>query len=155
MQSAKSAKELALKQGKFLKNAVRSSVISAVKSVDSSDLKMYIAVHDDVPDHMVPVVVAHAVLKHHILLTDSVYGDTDKETEIYQKWLHNSYKKCIIRVNQKEFSKIDSDVYCTYHYESSVMNADECCLVCNPMHSGDLPNVLKYAKLWKPKELTL
>ena len=113
--------------------------------MDYSNLKMYIAVLDDCPDNMVPVVVSHAVLGAH-LRSAMVF-----ELE-YVGWLHKSYKKCVLRVNRKEFEKIKalSNVY--VGNESTVLNGEDICVVVCPRF--ETPNVLKFAKLWKPsKEL--
>lgn len=102
-------------------------------------MKMYIALLDGVPDHMAPVVVAHAVLGAHL----NFIGNPD-----YDEWLKNSFRKCVVRVNSKEFEKIRAldDVY--EGYESSVLKGEISCAI--PCPRAKIPNVLKYAKLWKP-----
>ena len=60
-------------------------------------MKLYIAVLDEFPDYMTPTLVAHAVLAAHLKFQD----DT-----VYQRWLVETHKKCVVRVNQKEFDKI-------------------------------------------------
>lgn len=111
--------------------------------------KLYIAVHEDVEDFMVPTLVAHAVLGKHL---NVVYKDRTTVSDVdYFDWLDGSFKKVVVRVNQKEFDKIATlpDVYPAY--ERTQMQGKTSCLVW--LYSeGDLPNVLKFAKLWKPKE---
>lgn len=107
-------------------------------------LKEYIAVLDTVPDHMVPVLVAHSVLGAHIL-----FGMNDSTLD-YQKWLKDSFRKVVLRVNKKELEKIMDmeDVY--FGYENTVDNANTTCVVVCPRE--EYPNVIKFAKMWKPKE---
>lgn len=103
-------------------------------------MKMYIAVLDEFPDYMTPTLVAHSVLAAHLKFQDN---------PVYQKWLTESFKKCVVRVNQKEFDKIAalSDVH--LGHENNTLEARKSCAVVCPIE-GELPNVLKFAKLWKP-----
>ncbi len=105
-------------------------------------MKLYIAVLDEFPDYMVPTLVAHSVLGAHILWQSDV---------MYKEWLDTSFKKCVVRVNQKEFNKIVSlsDVY--QGHESTVLAGTKSCAVIKPRE--EYPNVLKFARLWKPKEI--
>lgn len=116
-------------------------------------MKLYIAVLDEFPDYMTPTLVAHTVLGAHLQFTKTdpfdpiVFGVTH-----YEDWLENSFKKCVVRVNQKEFDKIASlpDVY--LGHENNTLGGRKSCAVVYPMPNEELPNVLKFAKLWKPKE---
>jgi peptidyl-tRNA hydrolase len=120
-------------------------------------MKLYIAVLDSFPDYMVPTLVAHAVLAAHMKfsetnsLEDVEYNGLCKNPR-YIDWLENSYKKCVIRVNQKEFNKIKklSNIY--IGHESNTLNGEDSCIIVCPMPDEELPNVLKFAKLWKPKQ---
>lgn len=102
--------------------------------------KLYIAVLDEFPDYMAPTLVAHAVLGAH--LTFELKKD-------YEDWLDNNFKKCVVRVNQKEFDKIAAlpDVYLAH--ENRTLEARKACAVVCPR--AEYPNVLKFAKLWSPK----
>jgi hypothetical protein len=102
--------------------------------------KLYIAVLDEFPDYMTPTLVAHAVLGAHLTF------ETKKD---YEDWLDNSFKKCVVRVNQKEFDKISElpDVYLAH--ENHTLEARKACAVVCPR--AEYPNVLKFAKLWSPK----
>jgi peptidyl-tRNA hydrolase len=102
-------------------------------------MKMYISVLEDCPNHMVPVVVAHAVLGMHLKFN---------EENFYKNWLENSFRKCVVKVNMKEFAKIKTLDNVHVAYESTVLNGEECCLV--NIINDNVPNVLKFAKLWKP-----
>ena len=106
-------------------------------------MKLYIAVLDEFPDYMTPTLVAHAVLGHH--LVSSPIPD-------YDEWLRLSYRKVVLRVNQKEFDKISAlpDVY--LGHENKTLDGRKSCAVWLDNGRDTLPNVLKYAKLWEPKQ---
>lgn len=102
-------------------------------------MKLYIAVLDIFPDYMTPTLVAHAVLGAHLIFKDNID---------YSYWLTNSFKKCVVRVNQKEFDRISklSNVYLAH--EKHTLEGRKSCVVVCPREIT--PNVLKFAKLWKP-----
>lgn len=104
-------------------------------------MRLYIAVLDEFPDYMTPTLVAHAVLGAHLKFNDNPQ---------YKDWLTNSFKKCVVRVNRKEFEKIRNlpDVY--LGHENNTLNGEKSCAVVLPTVDKLLPNVLKFAKLWKP-----
>lgn len=105
-------------------------------------MKLYIAVLDEFPDYMTPTLVAHSTLAAHLKFQN------DPE---YQKWLQDSFKKCVLRVNQKEFDRISSLPKVHLGHESSTLEGRKSCVVVCPQ-SDELPNVLKFAKLWQPKQ---
>ena len=104
-------------------------------------MKMYIAVLDQVPDHITPTLVAHAVLGAHL-----VFG----ENPVYQDWLKNSFKKVVLRVNQKEFDKIAAMPGVYLGHENKTLDGIKSCAIPVPCANELLPNVLKFARLWKP-----
>ena len=110
-----------------------------------SNLKMYIAVLDEFPDYMTPTLVAHAVLGAHQQVTQ---GYTNWNPH-YIDWLVDSFKKCVLRVNQKEFDKICALENVYLAHENRTLEARKACAVVCPRE--EIPNVLKFAKLWKPK----
>ena len=118
--------------------------------------KLYIAVLDEFPDYMTPTLVAHAVLGAHMQFSKGGYTIHDSailyKHPTYMNWLENSFKKCVVRVNQKEFDKIAAlpDVY--LGHENNTLEGRKSCAVVCPMPNEELPNVLKFAKLWKPKQ---
>lgn len=103
--------------------------------------RLYIAVRDQVPDYIVPTLVAHTILN-----ADAHF----KENLQYQAWKNLSFKKCVIRVNEKEWNKITAleDVY--LGYENRTLNAEMSCAVVLPCPNSNIANVLKFAKLWQP-----
>lgn len=109
-------------------------------------MKLYIAILDEFPDYMVPTLVAHSVLGAHMKFCQ----DVD-----YCLWLNNSFKKCTLRVNRKEFDKIAllSNVY--LGHENKILNGKPSCAIPLPCLNDNIPNVLKFAKLWSPKTKTL
>lgn len=107
-------------------------------------MKLYIAVLDTFPDFMTPTLVAHAVLGAHLKFQD---------IDDYKIWLETSFKKCVVRVNNKEFSKIKSSIDTNkvhLAFERNTLDGVDACAVVCPCAPEDLPNVLKFAKLWKP-----
>ena len=105
---------------------------------------MYIAVLDEFPDYMTPTLVAHSVLSAHLKFASR---------SDYRDWLLNSFRKCVLRVNKKEFEKLldlpDKDIH--VGHENSTLDGRHACVVYCP-NDNELPNVLKFAKLWKPRE---
>lgn len=67
-------------------------------------LKLYIAVLDEVPDFMVPTLVAHSVLGAHLEFNTTCFKYSEEQLR-YKKWLTESFRKCVVRVNRKEFEK--------------------------------------------------
>lgn len=114
-------------------------------------MKMYIAVLDEVPDFMVPTLVAHSVLGAHLEFSNKPYADDNHDRyNAYMDWLQNSFKKCVVRVNRKEFAKIAALEGVYLGHENTTLNAEKSCAVPVPCENDQLPNVLKYAKLWSP-----
>ena len=104
------------------------------------DLKLYIAVLKDFPDYMVPILVAHSVLNAHMRF---------EYFELYSEWLRNSFKKVVVSVNDKEFSKIKELPNVFIGHETNTLDSRPSCVVVCP--SYEKHNVLKFAKLWSPK----
>jgi len=106
----------------------------------STELKLYIAVLDEVPAYMVPTLVAHAVLGAHIHFNG--------EFPDYNIWLKDSFRKVVLKVNRKEFDKIKvlDNVYLAH--ENKTINAEKSCAVVCPR--AEYPNVIKFAHMWQP-----
>lgn len=107
-------------------------------------MRLYIAVLDEFPDYMTPTLVAHAMLGAHLHFTGKVCS--------YDEWLEHSFKKCVVRVNRKEFEKIKQLPNVYLAHENHTLNAEKSCAIVAPSPNEELPNVLKFAKLWKPNE---
>ena len=116
-------------------------------------MKMYIAILDEFPDHMTPTLVAHSVLSAHDKFSEShmINGHSGYYYPEYMDWFENSFKKVTVRVNQKEFDKIAALPNVHLGHENTTLEGRKACAVVCPMPNENLPNVLKYAKLWKPK----
>lgn len=109
-------------------------------------MKLYIAVLDEVPSFMVPTLVAHSMLGAHLEFSKL------PDRENYEEWLAKSFKKCVVKVNRKEYSKIALlPTYVYEGHENTTLGGEKSCAVVMP-YSDDvpLPNVLKFAKLWTP-----
>lgn len=102
--------------------------------------KMYICVIDAFPDYMTPTLVGHAVLRHHL-----EYSENDE----YNDWLNNSFRKCVVKVNKKEFDKIKLLPNTCESFENNTLNGDVSCITV--IADTSEYNVLKFAKLWKPQ----
>lgn len=112
-------------------------------------MKMYIAVLDEFPVYMTPTLVAHAVLRHN---EEQTIGPSDKGTPyqiLYEDWITESFKKCVVSVNQKEFDKICSLPNVTVSHENNTLGGKKSCAVI--VVGEEIPNVLKFARLWNPK----
>lgn len=105
--------------------------------------KLYIAVLDDFPDYMVPTLVAHTILNHH---------NAHSYSDAYRAWFDSSFRKVVVRVNQKEFNRISNLYGCVVGHENSTLGGRPSCAVY--LYDGllEIPNVLKFAKLWAPKQ---
>lgn len=115
-------------------------------------MKLYIAVLDEFPDYMTPTLVAHAVLGAHLKFYEPDWEHAHHESPPYMNWLQNSFKKCVVRVNQREFDKIAALPNVYLGHENNTLEGRKSCAVVCPMPIEKLPNVLKFAKLWKPKQ---
>lgn len=102
-------------------------------------MKMYIAVIEDVPDYIVPTLVAHSVLNAHFKF---------QNLDSYNNWLNHSFKKVVLRVSLKEFIKIQELDNIHLGHENKTFNGEPTCIVVCPRE--DNPKVLTFAKLWKP-----
>jgi len=103
---------------------------------------MYIAVLDEVPSHMVPVLVAHSVLNAHIKFS------TCNVLPSYTTWLRDSFKKVVLKVNRKEFDKISEITAVYLGHENTTLEGTKSCIVVCPR--DEYPNVIKFAKMWQP-----
>lgn len=113
--------------------------------------KMYIAVIDEAPDFMVPTLVAHSMLNAHTFFTSP--GRSHEQLEWYKDWHHSSFRKVVLKVNHREFEKIRNTLTCWAGHENTICNGAATCLVVEPVESDNVPNVLKFAKMWKPEEI--
>lgn len=113
-------------------------------------MKMYVAVLDEFPDHMTPTLVAHAVLGYHLETEKRVrlHTITGEYLALYRNWLTMSFKKCVVRVNQKEFTKISELPDVGLYHENETLQGKKSCAIL--VVDKDIPKVLKFAKLWQP-----
>ena len=121
------------------------------KQFNGPYLKLYIAVLDEVPDFMVPTLVAHSMLGAHLEWVRQHLCDPTS----YDEWLNNSFRKCVVRVNRKEFEKIKQSDKVYLGHENTTLGGEKSCAIPYPVWSDNIPKVLQYAKLWKPKNNTI
>jgi hypothetical protein len=119
-------------------------------------MKMYIAVLDDVPDFMVPTLVAHSVLgaHSHFLKPNHIDDVWDKgvyKFPQYVDWFTNNFSKVTLRVNQKEFDKIAALKHTYLGHENTTLQGRDSCAIPLVCTNEDRPNVLKFAHLWEPR----
>ena len=117
-------------------------------------MKLYIAVLDEVPDFIVPTLVAHTMLGAHLDFYKSWNGplqDIERAALTkYFEWLTFSFKKCVVKVGVREFEKIAALPGVYLGHENKTLNGIKSCAIPLPVPNEELPKVLKFAKLWKP-----
>lgn len=113
----------------------------ALEVIGVMQTKLYIAVLEDFPDFMTPTLVAHTMLGAHLVM------ETNPD---YRHWLETSFKKCVVRVSAKEFEKIAALPGTYLGHENHTLGGMKSCAIPIPVKNHALPNVLKFAKLWKP-----
>lgn len=123
-----------------------------MSGVEAPYKKMYIAVLDEAPDYMVPTLVAHSILSAHNKFMTSCESHDKGHAHKYIRWFQDSFRKVVLRVNRREYDKIKDTLVHIEGHENTILGGQGCCLVVLPIESDSVPNVLKYAKLWKPKE---
>ncbi|AGR89184.1 hypothetical protein phiMK_61 [Pseudomonas phage phiMK] len=123
--------------------------------------RVYIAVRDDAPEYMVPTLVAHSILgadrnaqqryraPRFPPLDEQVEAE-DMFTRKWIAWLEESFRKVVVRVSDKEYNKIKRIPFVYEGYEKTICNGEGSCLVVPPLSKEETPNVLKFAKLWRP-----
>lgn len=119
-------------------------------------LKLYIAVLDEVSDFIVPTLVAHSILGAHLEFCDSpIDAFHNRSGSIYTEWLKDSFRKCVIKVNRKEFENIKQLGKVYLGHENTTLGGEKSCAIPYPVMSNEIPNVLKFASLWKPSNQTI
>ena len=66
------------------------------------------------------------------------------------EWKQWSFRKIVVRVSDKEYNKIKQIPFVYEGYERTICNGEGSCLVVPPLSKEETPNVLKFAKLWRP-----
>ena len=147
--------EIGVLMKRFEEQTIIHEGVEYLASKEKPYLKLYIAVLDEVPDGIVPTLVAHSMLRAHELFSYVSLDITEEEflnpTDLYYKWFGESFRKCVVRVNRKEFEKIKQLDNVYLGHENTTLNGEKSCAVVYPLWSDNLPNVLKFAKLWSPK----
>jgi hypothetical protein len=128
---------------------------------DPSSLKTYIAVRDDVPDDLVPLIVAHAILSaNEVWGYDQFLGlaphhaKAREHAAMWQLWKRHSFKKVVVRVTPEEFDFIESYFNTVACYEENVLGADDCVTVVLPLWKDEDRERARYLRelpLWAVK----
>jgi hypothetical protein len=101
-------------------------------------MKMYILVRQSVPDHMVPVVTAHASL--------ACYKRFENDPNMI-RWVNGIFKKVVCSVNDKEFENSKKDEQYIITTESA-LNGDDVAITFCPRE--EYSKQFKFFELWKP-----
>lgn len=118
--------------------------------VENTPTRMYICIREGVPDHMVPVLVAHTMINAHIKFSSS---DDQYVFERYHSWFNKSFKKCVVSVGGMSWERVKELPHVFLGYENTVFDGSDSCAVCLPLFQEDtVPNVLKFSKLWRPNQ---
>lgn len=110
--------------------------------ISEKNNKVYIIVLDQVPDHMVPVLVAHSILGAHF----KFYGNN-----VWNCWLKESFRKCVVSLPKKVFDRLptiipEKSIY--FGHENKTLGGIDSCAVILPME--EYPKEISFAKLWSP-----
>jgi hypothetical protein len=103
---------------------------------------------DTVPDNLVPVISAHASLGFYLEFNGYKPFGLKYTSEILTKWVNTSFRKVVCRVNQKEFDKLKTLEYTNITTSSELEGAEVTVTLLSSLYE-ELPNVVKFAKLWK------
>jgi len=104
------------------------------------NLKMYILLRDEVPDHFAPNCAAHASLACYLKFKD--HPDT-------QEWVEGSFRKVTCRVNDKEYAGAEEAGDFVTLSESG-LDGMEVIKVFRPRI--EWPKRFNYFRLWKPAQ---
>lgn len=123
-------------------------------------LKRYIVIRDDVPNHIVPALVAHATLGAHLYFTGGTIAPeiykgspdaiTDEMMILYDTWLTTSFRECVIKVDHKIFNKVSQIPNVYLGHENTTLGGEKCIALPPPQWSDSTLKVLKFGRLWTP-----
>ena len=101
-------------------------------------MKMYILLKEQVPDHLAPVIAAHAAL--------ACYRQYEQDADM-QTWINSVFKKVVCRVNDKEYARArECDRFTELH--ESAIGPEPVCLVFCPR--PEYPKAFSYYRMWRP-----
>lgn len=102
-------------------------------------MKMYIIIHQDTPDHLVPVIAAHASL--------ACFRQFEEDSDM-QQWINAVFRKVVCVVDDTGFQQLKSEEKQVVLTESSLENKEVCIAFCpRPTY----PKRFKYLSLWRPQ----
>jgi peptidyl-tRNA hydrolase len=108
-----------------------------VAAQERENMKMYILIKEGLPEGKAIVAAAHASLAAYLKFQDR---------EDVKKWLSGPFRKCICKVNEKEFEKATSFEDSITLTESSLDNMEVAIAFCP---REEWPKPFKFYRLWK------
>lgn len=105
-----------------------------------SNLRLYILIHEDVPDTFAPVSAAHASLAAWLK-----WGDDP----LMREWEKTSFRKVVCRVTDRAFQRAKRHPDHLVMQENSLMGNPEVSLVFKVRE--DWPQSFRFYDLWSPK----
>ena len=100
---------------------------------------MYILIKEDIPDALVPVITAHALLACYLKF------ETD---ENMKTWINGIFKKVVCIVNETEYESFKKDENLVVLTESALDNREVCLAFCP---RKEFPTKYKFLKMWTPQ----
>lgn len=102
---------------------------------------MYIIVKDNIPDKLVPVIMAHASLACYKKFEDN---------EDMVKWINGIFKKVVCITSEIEFEKLKDEADFVVLSESALDNKEVCLAFCP---REEYPKKFKFLKMWSPQNI--
>lgn len=107
---------------------------------DPKTLKMYILIHENVPDGFAPTCAAHASL--------ACFAEFENN-KMMRDWFSNSFRKVVCRVSEGEFQKAKTFEDCIMLKENNLEDM-ETVIAFVPRY--EWPKAFQYYSLWRPRQ---
>lgn len=104
-------------------------------------MKMYIIIKKETPDHLVPVIAAHASL--------ACYKKFETSENMI-KWINEVFKKVVCIADETEFNQLKNETDFVLLTESSLGNKEVCLAFCP---REEYPKKFKFLKMWTPQNI--
>lgn len=101
-------------------------------------MKMYILLHENLPDEFAPVVSAHASLACYLKF---------QEDEDMKNWVNSVFKKVICKIDTATFEKMKTEEKCIVLTESALDNQEVALAFCP---REEYSKAFKFFSKWKP-----
>jgi hypothetical protein len=103
---------------------------------------------DTVPNNLVPIITAHASLAYYLSNNKFKPFDKDRVTYTLHNWINTPFRKVVCKVNQKEFGNLKELSNINITTASELYDTEVAITLLSSFYS-EIPNVVKFAKLWK------